>query len=900
MLYTAEMMERARANSAQHPWAAEIQANLIRAAQPWMKFSEQDLWNLMFGPTITRAWMVWSNGHCPSCRASVRMYSWKMDALNLPWKVSCPFCSEIFPKNDFHKFYRSGLDEHGVFDPKRGDRSLLFNEERPDPEHPLHGFGVDDGEGYANGEKRWRFIGAYLIYGQWKQGVLAGIRNLAAAYVVTGQRDYARRAAILLDRVADLYPAFDFGQQGDLYERKGGSGYVTTWHDACEETREMAIAYDQIRDALDGDEALVSFLSDMAERFQLSHPKSSVEEIRRNIEERIFRDAIQNRHKISSNYPRAEITLAILRSVLGGREEEAERERQIDAMLEQATSVDGVTGEKGLAGYAALVIQGLAVFLEQFARRDPHFLPNLLTRHPNLHQTYRFHIDTWCLQQQYYPLAGDTGAFAQRIPEYAGARFVKDPGLDPSMYTFLWRLYQNTGDCAFVQVIYRANGESVDGLPRDPFAENSDTLQEEVRAIIEREGAFPRTGSCNKQGWCLGILRSGCGPDERAAWLDYDTGGIHGQADGMNLGLFAKGLDLMPDFGYCPPQYGGGNSPRASWYRSSAAHNTVIVNGQSHLSPWRSTVSGRTTLWAVGEQFRAIRASGPEMILGQQFERTAALIDVSSKDSYLVDVFRVVGGSEHTKFMHSHFGQVKPLGLCLHPAEDFGLGTLMRNFTSDPSSRPGWAVDWSIEDRHGYLPPGSDIHVRYTDLTSQAEAWFAEGWVSLGSYLSSREAWIPRLMVRRRSRHLPLASTFISIIEPYEKESNIAGIRRLPLKWGSGEPCSESDVAVEIELADGRSDLLISRDVEGPFAPRNPVSGPRALHQEEWGTETDAELAFVRRDAVGGVVRAAVCRGLWLHARTARLELERPSDYLEARYEAGRAVPVSSTEAGIL
>ena len=61
--------------------------------------------------------------------------------------VQCPHCHELFPKNDFEKFYRSGLDAHGVFDTTRADRSLLYNTEHPDPKDPLHAFGVDDGEG---------------------------------------------------------------------------------------------------------------------------------------------------------------------------------------------------------------------------------------------------------------------------------------------------------------------------------------------------------------------------------------------------------------------------------------------------------------------------------------------------------------------------------------------------------------------------------------------------------------------------------------------------------------------------------------------------------------------------------------------------------------------------------
>ena len=62
------------------------------------------------------------------------------------------------------------------------------------------------------------------------------------------------------------------------------------------------------------------------------------------------------------------------------------------------------------------------------------------------------------------------------------------------------------------------------------------------------------------------MLRSGRGREARAAWLDYDSGGRHGHADALNLGLFAKGLDLLPDFGYPPVQYGGWGAPRPVVY----------------------------------------------------------------------------------------------------------------------------------------------------------------------------------------------------------------------------------------------------------------------------------------------------------------------------------------------
>ena len=161
-----------------------------------------------------------------------------------------------------------------MFEPQRADRSLLFNAEHPAPSDPLHGFGVDDGEGYVADGKRWRFINAYLIFGQWKQAIVAGIRNLAAAHVATGDPAYAHKAGVLLDRVADFYPTFDFGKEGVMYEGPPRSGYVSTWHDACVEVQELALAYDAVFESLARDPELVQFLAAKARQCGLPNPKA--------------------------------------------------------------------------------------------------------------------------------------------------------------------------------------------------------------------------------------------------------------------------------------------------------------------------------------------------------------------------------------------------------------------------------------------------------------------------------------------------------------------------------------------------------------------------------------------------------------------------------------------------
>lgn len=876
VLFPKELVGKVKANTAQSKWAAAIRDRITEAAQPWAKQSDEELWNLMFGPGITRSWMVWSNGYCPSCKKSVDMYSWEMDPIKIPWKARCPHCKETFPKNDFLTYYRSGLNDKGIFDAKLADKSLLYNADHPDASDPLHGFGVDDGEGYVDGDKRWRFIGAYLIYGQWQQMVLGGMSRLAAAYVVTGDQKYAHKAAVLLDRVADLYPSFDYSAQGLVYEKPeppGYSGYVSIWHDACEEIRPLATSYDWIFDGIRNDPALVAFLSEKSREHKLNNAKASFADIQRNIEDGIFNDTIAHSNKIHSNYPRTDISIALSKTVLGWPGNREEVLGIIGPMLEKSTAVDGVTGEKGLSNYSAFVIQAIGAFLAQYSRIDPGFLKDMLARHPRLAQMFRFHIDTWCLGE-YYPLIGDAGWFGRRFDQYQGvvpaqvkaddpalcASSTSMPGLDPSMFSFLWELYKATGDAAYVQALYKANDNSTSGLPYDLAADDPATFEKKVTEVIEHVGKEIELGSVNKQEWHLAILRSGKGSDARAMWLNYESGGQHGHSDGMNLGMFAKGLDLMPDFGYPPVNFGGWETPKAQWYALTSAHNTVTVDG-ANLTP----TAGKTTLWADGKQFYATRASAPEMISGSRYERTAALVDISDRDSYVLDIFRVAGGAIHDKFMGSYFGSVTTTGLGLGTAFDYGGGAQIRNLQTDASPKPGWSVDWKIDDVYHFLAPGQDVHLRYTDLTNDSEAGVGEAWITYGGYFGeNKEGWVPRVLTRRTSKNGSLSSTFVAILEPYEKTSNIASIRRLPMS-------ADSDVALQIDLKDGRRDMFVARD----------ATSTKLLKIEQWNLATDCEMCMVRLRKDGSVERMVLCEGTYLGYGNTSHKLNEREEFVE-------------------
>ena len=758
--FSAPVRDAVARNIATNPAAKVERDRLVAEAAPWLAISEEDLWSRVFGPTLPRSWMVWSNGICPSCAKPVVMYEWKVDPFKLPFKMTCPRCDEVFPKNDFGAFYRSGLDASGVFDPAKADRSLLFNAEHLGANDPLRTFGVDDGNGFVRDNEKWRFIAAYLIYGDWKKYIVAGIRNLAAAFVVTGDRAYSRRALVMLDRLADVFPGFDFHTQGEVYEQKGNHGYVSVWHDANMEQSDLTIAYDQVFDALHSDRELLTFLANKSRKHGLANTKATATDIQRNIEDRIFRDAIAHREKIHTNFPGMHTLVINMRAVVDWPECKAEIYDYWADLLKRTTAVDGITGEKGLASYARVTLRWMANAASLFMLSDPAFIKTMMQRVPSFAKTFRFHIDTWCADGTFYPNEGDGTWFGARATNYVGLAVVtndpgehklnKTPGARPSMDRLLFECGVASGDVDMLRVLVRENGGRVDGCVFDLTLADTPGTEAIVKRALDEHGAELRLGCVDLRQWHIAILRSGAIGKERAVWMDYDAGGYHSHQDAMNIGIFAHGLDLMPDAGYPPVQFGGWGTDKAKWYYHTAAHNSVVVDGKTQRTEDGKPVAGETRLWTQSPTVKAIRVSAPAVYGVSAYERTLLLVDIGADDFYVVDHFRVVGGSDHAKFMHSNFSTMTTTGLALSPSEDFSKGTLLRNFMRDANPTEGWAADWNVEDRFGYLSAPKDLHLRYTDFTLGATASTHEGWYVQGAISTSvNEQWIPRIMVRR-------------------------------------------------------------------------------------------------------------------------------------------------------
>lgn len=147
--------------------------------------------------------------------------------------------------------------------------------------------------------------------------------------------------------------------------------------------------------------------------------------------------------------------------------------------------------------------------------------------------------------------------------------------------------------------------------------------------IPENPPSSPRT-SVNFPVLGICMLRSPGG-----AMMSFDYGPFlgHGQFDKLGVTLFAGGRLWIADYG--TPGYG---SPILPWYLSTAAHNTVVVDGQSQ----RRTRENAAQLWLGDDELEGARSVTAEAYPGVTHART-----VLRTPEYFVVVDELTGEQSH-------------------------------------------------------------------------------------------------------------------------------------------------------------------------------------------------------------------------------------------------------------
>ncbi|MEG2857876.1 MAG: hypothetical protein RR994_04585, partial [Clostridia bacterium] len=233
--YTPEKVENARENAKNYGWAASAKKTAIANAEKYLNKQEL-LWDSVTTQELPRSYYTGYRGDpdaakCRQCGVNIDAefgidYGWIRNPLESPWKLQCPACRRKFPTNDFGSFYKLGIDEHGKwnYELAKQKNAELVAQGKPgflvnlDSAGELgadwgvdDGYGYDTGRTYSNGCKEMHtYISFYNHWGVWHGGiVLNAVESLKDAYLYTGDPKYGRIGAILVDRIADVYPDMD-------------------------------------------------------------------------------------------------------------------------------------------------------------------------------------------------------------------------------------------------------------------------------------------------------------------------------------------------------------------------------------------------------------------------------------------------------------------------------------------------------------------------------------------------------------------------------------------------------------------------------------------------------------------------------------------------------------------
>jgi hypothetical protein len=820
MIYSEADVKAARDNIEKHPAAKAVRDNIVAAADKWLEWSDEDLRDLLTSAQVPRAFDLNVHG-CPVHGEEVfksGTYPWKVDPRK-PFKVMCPVGNETYPANDYEAYYKSGFD--------------------PEIKKSWSGDYVDDGWGWVDpkdGERYW-FVAQYNFW-NWHRNIQPALLNLSRAYLLTGEKKYAHKAAVMLVRLAEVYPEMDHEWQSryGMMMRAQGGRYPGKISNAIWETflaRDFAEAYDNIWDSIDDDNAL-----------QVLYAKSG-EQLRAFIEANFLEDAMDAyfSQKIQGNFGMHQI--ALLHVLLARQQVDM---KKYSHLLVDEPSADGSYNGLRYAlynqvwrdgtpfespGYNFSWIGNFAALSELLKKggtdlyRDPKL--KLLFDSPLTITNIGLHT----------PALGDSaGVMAGLV------------GRDVEVYGAAYRAYQ---DARYLPWMSGATKNENRGfttfstLFNPPLPEKSPLKNE--RAVLPQPSRL-------LAGSGMAILNNPA--DTVSLAMTYGMHISHYHWDFLHFDLFANGQAMLPDLGY-------GDAMNAfvssifTWTTNTIAHNTVVVDAKKQ----DNNLPGTLHEFADSPFARSVDASSPAYDNVETYRRHLIQVDVDENRSYVLDVFRVKGGTQHDYSLHGPPGEVETLdGAWSTPAKgtlagkDVALEEIYDNAVLGAKDYKGGYESYrgsgyqhlfnvqklqsgsaTLHYRH-QLDPKAELKIH--SLTQDADEVFLADAYDLPR---ARKNQVKYLITRRKSA-APLASTFISVLEPFSGQPFIQSAKVLALNSGSG-------TVVEVQRESG-TDIILS----------DPQNTRKVLAAQQ--IETDASSAVITFDGTGKMQRVFFSGGSFL------------------------------------
>ena len=878
---TYEKREAAKENIANFDWAKKTRDNYMNSYAYYLDDADW-AWNLITSQDIPRACDVGTRWHpdkynCAYCGTNVTsatgdFYPWKYDVKNYPWKIQCPNCMRRFPSNDFDAFYKAGINEHGFFDyeyAKANASHLLVNMDYPEmDEHVdkngvlqnegVHGWGVDDSRGYVTDEKfdlllgygeayrSYNFIAYYNHWALWYgPGIDYSIQYMGTAYALTGDMRYGRIGAIMMDRIADMYPDmyaseyFPEFSNSDFNTARGRliGGIWDTGLSAA-----LCKTYDMLYPAFD-DPWVVNFLSGKAKQYNLGDPrgeqgteyelrggvgndKSTPELIRQNIENGLLRevlDAVLVENQIYGNQGMHQGTVAAAAVVL-------------DSMPETSDALDWVLGGGGMVlsdiigtlnrdgqgaeaapGYSDTWVSSYSGIVDVLESYDGYAAANLYdnVKYVKLMKT---NFPMTLTRNGTAPI-GDSGSVAATGMQMSMGRLVT--------------AFMRTGDPEIAQMIYFLNGNKATGIEADIYTPAT-TVADDIQAVIDTYGEYPfdessaMTGSFGFYALRDGVYKKGLSKPvntQRDFWMFFGRSLNHGHPGLMNLGIDAYGMAISSDFGY--PESTSGTPRTLHWDRSTIIHNTVQVNDKP-----QTAISGGQALHFEGDndgRVQVMDAKAPNVYPEtEEYRRTTVMVDYDEEISYAVDFFRIIGGDSHTFVQHvigsetpetelkmvkqtmgTYAGALVPYGPMDNPnyAETSGYDGF---YDVSRAASPGneFTVDFKVDDIRDRLTENRDVHLRMTQLND-----FDITEVALAKANPPKNNdnpdYVNSILIDRHGKNLD--SLFTTVFQPYDKTPYIEKEEQVSItrSGGGAQGAKDAAKAVKVTMKNGRVDYII-------------------------------------------------------------------------------------------
>ncbi len=763
-LFTTEQVNQARENALKQESTRKSLEVTKQEVQWLMDMSDEDIWEFIPSAEQVRALNVRFGVDCPIHGAEIFKkgghYPWIMDREH-PYKVKCPIGGEVYPTNDFDAW-------------NKGDKK-----EKLDTTEPY----VDDGFGWIDSEgNRYFFVAHYNFWQRWRTDILPVVRKLSYVYTLTGDTSYSHKAAVMLAKIASEYPDMNYTKQG--YHLTWPNKYLGKILDLCWEgdgtVMPLTQAYDEVYLSLDSDNELKQFLAkkgitNFKDYFETNFLQVAAKAICDGIIEGNMNQQSQLATVaavLDNNDPAKGLTSEqMIDWIMNGKGE-------MSTLLYNGVCRDGSAAEESI-GYMGI---WASAFLELANNLKP--LGYDLISNPRLKKMVDFYIQT-TVAGKFCPCIGD-----DRGSMTGGKK------ADWDRYMFK-KAYEAWGDPIYAKILNQTS------WPSGSWYEKPEDFEKQVKDAA-KYGSGIELKSRDLGGYGLGIFETGKDDNKRALVMHYGTSGAwHGHYDRLNLEMWAYGTCVMPDMGY-PALWG---DKAYTWTQSTPSHYCVQMDQDRQYK-----LEGTLNLFAVSPDVQVMDANAELAYTDQSgmYRRTVAMVDTSDADSYLVDIFRVEGGKVHDYIFHGlPFGEFSMEGVTLGPpqakgtlaGEDIEFGQKMPNGPTGgyqwlKSPRRGktdtnWSANWYVKDK--------ELGLKMTMLGGCAkEIIVADG---------EPEAFpeYPDKMEYVLGRNESSASTYVSIIEPYKKKSNLGRI--LELK-PDGE-ASKSLVAVKVGLP-GRTDYIFS------------------------------------------------------------------------------------------